>query len=84
MATFERPLEQDTAAKMAAIPTIPVAHLYKHMINNNRHVMPFRLCDELVDDKASVWTPFSHTGIYVTAIGSLMPAGLGIFCCYFF
>ena len=32
----------------------------------------------------SIWTLFSHTGIYVTAIGSLTPAGLGIFCCYFF
>ena len=27
---------------------------------------------------------FLHLGIYVTAIGSLIPAGLGIFCCYFF
>ena len=26
----------------------------------------------------------SHTGVYVMAIGSLIPAGLGIFCCYFF
>ena len=27
---------------------------------------------------------FSHTGVCVMAIGSLVPAGLGIFCCYFF
>ena len=26
----------------------------------------------------------SHTGMYVTAIGLLIPAGLGLFCCYFF
>ena len=25
-----------------------------------------------------------YTGVYVTAIGSLIPVGLGIFCCYFF
>ena len=25
-----------------------------------------------------------HTGMYVTAIGSLIPAGLELFCCYFF
>ena len=25
-----------------------------------------------------------HTGMYITAIGSLIPARLGLFCCYFF
>ena len=29
-------------------------------------------------------TLFSHTGVYVTATGSLIPAGLGILWCYFF
>ena len=32
----------------------------------------------------SIWTLFSHTGAYVTAIGLLILVGLGIFCCYFF
>ena len=27
---------------------------------------------------------FCHPRVYVTAIGLLIPAGLGIFCCYFF
>ena len=27
---------------------------------------------------------FSHTGVYVLAIGSLIPAGLGMVCRYFF
>ena len=40
--------------------------------------------DESVGDTVSFWTLFSHTGIYVMAIGSCMPAGLGIICCYFF
>ena len=31
----------------------------------------------------SIWTLFSHAGVYVMAIGLLIPAGLGI-CCYFF
>ena len=30
---------------------------------------------ESIDDTASIWTLFSHTGIYVMAIGSLIPAG---------
>ena len=40
--------------------------------------------DESIGDRVSIWTLFTHTGIYVMAIGSLIPAGLGIFCCYFF
>ena len=70
--------------KLADMPAVPVAHLYKHMIDNNRPILPFNLADESVDDTASIWTLFSHTRIYVMAIGLLIPAGLEIFCCYFF
>ena len=40
--------------------------------------------EESTGDTASIRTLFSHTGVYITAIGSLIPAGLGIFCCYLF
>ena len=66
------------------IPSVPIDQLYKHMINSNGPITPFISSNESIDDTASLWTLFSYTGIYVTAIGSLMPAGLGIFCCYFF
>ena len=46
--------------------------------------LPPPATDESIDDTASIWTLFSHTGIYIMAIRSLIPAGLGIFCCYFF
>ena len=46
--------------------------------------MPFDMDDELTEDTDSIWTLFLHTCMYVTAIGSLVPAGLGLFCCYFF
>ena len=70
--------------KLANVPTVPVAWLYKHMINNNGPILPFQLADQSIDKTVSTWTLFSHIEIYITAIGSLMPAGLGIFCCYFF
>ena len=53
------------------------------MIDNSGPIILFDLADESVDDPAPILTLFSHTGIYVLAIGSLIPAGLGIFCCYF-
>ena len=67
--------------KLADIPTVHAAHLYKLMIDHNGPIHPFNLAGESVDDTASIWTLFSHTGIYVMAIGSLIPAGLGVFCC---
>ena len=66
--------------KLSNMPTVP-AFLYKHMIDNNRPIL-FNLAEESIDDTTSIWTLFSHTGIYVMAIGLLIPAGLGIFSCY--
>ena len=65
---------------LAPIPSIPVNKIYQHIICGTQHITP----DESTGDTDSIWTLFLHTGIYVTAIGSLIPAGLGIFCCYFF
>ena len=70
--------------KLADVPTVPVAHLYKYMIDNNAPIFLFNLTDESIEDTASIWTLFSHTGIYIMVIGLLIPAGLGIFCCYLY
>ena len=70
--------------ELAGVPTVHVAHLYKDMIDNNKPIHPFNIADESVDDTGSIWTLFSHTGIYIMTIGLLIPAGLGIFCCYLF
>ena len=70
--------------KLADVPTVPVALLYRHMIDNNRPNHPNTLADESIDDTVSIWSLFSHMGIYVMTIGLLIPAGLGIFSCYFF
>ena len=69
---------------LTTIPSIPVNKIYQHMVNDTQHITPFNTADESTGDTDSIWTLFSHTGIYVMAIGSLTPAGLGIFCCYFF
>ena len=44
----------------------------------------FTLADESIDDTGFIWTLFTHTEIYIMAIGLLMPAGIGTFCCYLF
>ena len=42
--------------------------------------MPFYMDEESTEHTDSIWTLFSHTRIYITAIGSLIPAGLDLFC----
>ena len=69
---------------LASIPSVPVRQLYRHMTKGIQHITPFTLPEESTRDTDSIWTLFSHTGVYVMAIGLLIPAGLGIFCCYFF
>ena len=63
---------------------IPVHKIYQHMINDTQPIMPFDMDDESTEDTDSIWTLFSHTGMYITAIGSLIPVGLRLFCCYLF
>ena len=65
---------------VASIPSVPVNQLYKHMISGIKPITPFTS----TGDTVSIWTLFSHTGVFVTAIRLLIPAGLGILCCYFF
>ena len=72
------------AHQLVNISSVPIDQIYKHMINNNGPFIPFASTDEPIDDTASLWTLLSHTGVYIMAIGLLIPAGLGIFCCYFF
>ena len=69
---------------LLSIPSVPITQLYKCIISGNELVTPFTSPTESIDDTGSIWTLFSHTGVYVMAIGLLIPARFGIFCCYFF
>ena len=81
---LEKHCNETQLQHLASIPLTTVNHLYKHMISGFKPITPFSSPEESTGDTASIWTLFSHTGVYVMAIGSLIPAGLGIFCCYFF
>ena len=69
---------------LTTIPSIPVHKIYQHLLNNTLPIMPFDMDKESTEHTGSIWTLLLHPGIYVTAIGSLIPAGLGLICCYFF
>ena len=57
------------------VPTVPVDQLYRHMISGVQHITPFTFTspEESTEDTVSIWTLFSHTGVYIMAIGLLTP-----------
>ena len=67
---------------LTTIPSISVHKVYQHLLNNTLPTIPFDT--ESTENTDSIWTLFTHPGIYVSAIGSLIPVGIGLFCCYFF
>ena len=67
---------------LTTISSIPVHKIYQHLLNSTMPIMPFNT--ELSGNTVSLWTLFTHPGIYVSAIGLLIPVGIGLFCCYFF
>ena len=64
---------------LTTIPSILIHKIYQHMINGTKQIIPFDMNDESTEDTDSIWTLFLHTGMYVTATGLLIPAGLGLF-----
>ena len=64
------------------IPSIPVHKVYQHLLNSTFQLTPFNT--ELSEDIDTLWSLFTHPGIYVSALGLLIPVGIGLFCCYFF
>ena len=62
---------------LTAIPLILIHKIYQHLLNNTLPIIPFD--KESTEHTGSIWTLFSHLGIYISAIGSLIPVGLGLF-----
>ena len=67
---------------LATIPSIPLHKVYQHLLNSTMHLVPFNT--DLSEDTDSLWSVFSHSGIYISALGLIIPVGIGLFCCYFF
>ena len=62
--------------------SIPVCQIYEHLLNSSQCLTPFNMKPS--DDSDTFWSPFSHPGIYVSALGSVLPLGVVLFCCYYF
>ena len=79
---LEKHWNESQVQHLASIPSVPIGQLYSHMAKGIQHITPFSP-EESTGDTDSIWTLFSHTGVYVMAIVSLIPAGLGISAVFF-
>ena len=64
------------------IPSIPVHKVYEHLLNSSLHLTPFNMKPS--EETNTLWNLFTHPGLYISALGLILPAGIGLFCCYFF
>ena len=67
---------------LATIHSIPVHKVYQHLLNSTMQLVPFNIVPS--EDTDSLWSVFTYPGIYISALGSIIPVGIGLFCCYFF
>ena len=67
---------------LAMIPSILVHKVYQHLLNNTLQLPPFNT--EPSEDMGTLLSLFTHPGIYISALGLLIPVGIVLFCCYFF
>ena len=68
--------------QLATIPSIPVHKVYQHLLNSTMQLTPFNT--EPSDDTDSLWSVVTHPEIYISALGLIIPIGIGLFFCYFF
>ena len=67
---------------LVTIPSILVHKVYQYLLNSTLQLTPFNTKPS--EDTDTLWSLFTHPGIYISALGSLIPVGIGLFCCYFF
>ena len=67
---------------LTTIPSISVHKIYQHLLNSTTPIVPFNT--ESSGNTNSLWSVVTHPGIYVSALGLIIPVGIGLFCCYFF
>ena len=67
---------------LVTIPSIPVHKVYQHLLNSALQLTPFNTKPS--EDMDTLWSLLTHPGIYISVLRSLIPVGIGLFCCYFF
>ena len=65
--------------KLAAVPEVPVAQLYKHLMDTSESAHSFRIKDD-DEDPSLIWTILTHPGTYIGTIGMIFVVCIGVYC----
>ena len=71
MATFQQKLDPTHLQKLANVPEVPVAQLYRGMINNSEPIHSFTIKDDN-KDPCFIWTILMHPGPYTGTISMIL------------
>ena len=63
------------------MPEVPVAQLYRGMINNNEPIHSLTIKDN--ENPTIIWTILKHTGTYIGSISMIFVLCIGIYCLKF-
>ena len=62
------------------IPVIPVAQLYKHMIDQGEPILPSEINRDTEEEPSLTWKLLTHPVTYIGTIGMVFIACMGVYC----
>ena len=66
--------------KLTHVPEVPVAQLYKHMIDTSEWVHSFTFNKDDDEDPSLIWTILMYPGTYMGTIGMIFAVCIGVYC----
>ena len=66
--------------KMADVPEVPVAQLYKHMIGQNEPIPLFEINRHMEEGPSLTWKLLAHTRTYIGTISMTLIVCIGLYC----
>ena len=67
--------------KLVDIPEIPVAQLYKHMIDHDGPTLLFQINRNTKEETSFIWKLLAYPGTYTGTIGMVFISYIGVYWC---
>ncbi len=77
---IDEDLNDTHLARLSEIPAVPVADLYKKMIDVDGPIRKFSTESDM-EDPSPIWNFFTHPGTYIGGLGGFITTGICIYCC---
>ena len=78
--SFSRNWTQPHLQELTNVPEVPVAQLYRNVINASEPIYSLTITDD-DEDSSLIWTILKHPGTYIGTIGMIFAVCIGV-CCF--